>query len=320
MNLGSSYETMVNAVINGTEYETGVWYRHHQTGVHYRHDPQLYDQPPDADNWWQRNGDYVEGASVCWNPGTPRTFTIEVVASTDDLPVRHPRSAKNPNLAKRWGQKWRGPQRPWRCEVCSGQSREEAIERKQATDRGGWPPQDGCEGGTWCRMLTWLDAGTIDFALIVNRFNADGSFLFDEIFALVEAAAPRRAATGTASQLLALEQVSRRKEPERFVADPIRPHVAAAASSSAADSEFDYLYEEQPDVSHLLGLEHISRPRRRGKGRARKMKCFTCGELGHAACDCPHAERGRKCFCCGQFGHIAACCTEFSRHIADVAL
>ncbi|XP_028167745.1 uncharacterized protein LOC114358071 isoform X2 [Ostrinia furnacalis] len=41
-----------------------------------------------------------------------------------------------------------------------------------------------------------------------------------------------------------------------------------------------------------------------------KIRCYSCGETGHASTDCPHKSKGMKCFKCNQFGHVGSACTS----------
>ncbi|CAH0725430.1 unnamed protein product, partial [Brenthis ino] len=39
-----------------------------------------------------------------------------------------------------------------------------------------------------------------------------------------------------------------------------------------------------------------------------RIRCYGCGEAGHASLQCPHKDKGLKCFKCNQFGHVGSTC------------
>ncbi|KAL0902510.1 hypothetical protein ABMA27_000364 [Loxostege sticticalis] len=46
------------------------------------------------------------------------------------------------------------------------------------------------------------------------------------------------------------------------------------------------------------------------------IRCYGCGEVGHASADCPHKSKGLKCFKCNQFGHVGSACTTSAAALA----
>ncbi|XP_045500830.1 uncharacterized protein LOC123698282 [Colias croceus] len=38
------------------------------------------------------------------------------------------------------------------------------------------------------------------------------------------------------------------------------------------------------------------------------LRCYNCGDHGHASSSCPNKEKGAKCFRCNSYGHIASAC------------
>lgn len=40
----------------------------------------------------------------------------------------------------------------------------------------------------------------------------------------------------------------------------------------------------------------------------RMIRCYSCGEIGHASSDCPSKDKGLKCFKCNEFGHVGSAC------------
>jgi len=53
----------------------------------------------------------------------------------------------------------------------------------------------------------------------------------------------------------------------------------------------------------------FSKNNRNRVSRNRRDKCFSCGERGHWAVNCPNVpDAADKCFACGETGHYAAHC------------
>lgn len=49
------------------------------------------------------------------------------------------------------------------------------------------------------------------------------------------------------------------------------------------------------------------------------IRCYGCGEVGHASADCPHKSKGLKCFKCNQFGHVGSACTSSAAALASAS-
>jgi len=51
-------------------------------------------------------------------------------------------------------------------------------------------------------------------------------------------------------------------------------------------------------------------PKRFGRGRQFRQKCYNCGNFGHIAPNCTSEKKGDECYNCGMSGHIARECSE----------
>ncbi|XP_028160754.1 uncharacterized protein LOC114353120 [Ostrinia furnacalis] len=64
--------------------------------------------------------------------------------------------------------------------------------------------------------------------------------------------------------------------------------------------------------------EAESSKQQQGRQGHRRIRCYGCGDVGHASANCPHKNKGLKCFKCNEFGHVGSTCTQVTKNPAVV--